>query len=133
MNARFIRKLLVALVIIAPVFSNTDCKKQDKCGCDGDVLFTLDKAQVTIYINSTGNSITFAPVGNPYETYNFCNPNEMLPKLADVKSGDMVLVSGDAYWECNFLMQSSNSSYQSYYKVYMIKVTDVGSDLYGKK
>lgn len=133
MRGQIIRKILVAFIILVPVVSYTGCKKQAKCGCDGDVLFTLDKVQATVYYNETGTSITFSTLSDPYSTYNFCNPGEMFPKLKDYKSGDVLLVSGHAYWECNYLYQSSNYSYQSYYKVYMIQVTDVSVDLYGKK
>lgn len=132
MRGNIIRKILVALIVIIPVFSTTDCKKQAKCGCDGDVLFTLTNEQATVYYNETGTSITFQRLSNPYETYNFCNPGEMFPKFKDYKSGDVLLVSGHAYWECNFLYQSSNYSY-GLSKVYMVQVTDVTVDLYGKK
>jgi len=132
MRGNIIRKILVALIVIIPVFSTTDCKKQAKCGCDGDVLFTLTNEQATVYYNETGTSITFQRLSNPYETYNFCNPGEMFPKFKDYKSGDVLLVSGHAYWECNFLYQSSNYSY-GLSKVYMIQVTDVTVNLYGKK
>jgi hypothetical protein len=131
--AKILRKLLVILVVIIPAFSVTDCKKQAKCGCDGDILFTLTRSQATVYFNETGTNITFTPVDNPYSSYYFCNPQEMFPKLADAKSGDILLISGYAFWECNFLYQSSNYSYySSMYKVYQIVVTDVVSDLYGK-
>jgi len=134
MRGQLIRKLLVIMIIFAPVVSYTGCKKQAKCGCDGDLLFTLTKSQAYVYFNETGSTITFTPVDNPYSTYNFCNPGEMFPKLAESKPGDILLVSGDAFWECNYLYQQSNSSYQtSYYKVYMMHVTNVESDLYGKK
>jgi hypothetical protein len=133
MRGNIIRKLLVAVVIMAPLFSFSDCKKQAKCGCDGDILFTMTDAQATVYFNETGTNITFSTVDNPYSNYNFCNPGEMFPRMKDFKSGDILLVSGQAYWECNFLYQSSNSSYQSYYKVYMIYVTDVRVDMFGKK
>jgi hypothetical protein len=56
----------------------------------------------------------------------------MYSKLADYKSGDILLVSGYVYWECNYVYQSSNYQYQSYYKVYMVEVTDVYKNLYGK-
>ncbi len=128
-----IRKLIIALIIIAPVVSYSGCKKQPKCGCDGDVILTLSQTPVTVYWNETGSNITFQKPGNAYETYNFCNPEEMFPKLADSKSGDVLLITGNAYWECNYLYQTSNYSYQSYYKVYMVQVTDVYADLYGKK
>ena len=133
MRSQIIRKILVVFIILAPAFSYSGCKKQAKCGCDGDVLFTLDKSEATVFYNDTGTSITFTLTSDPYSTYNFCNPGEMFPKLKDYKSGDVLQVSGHAYWECNYLYQSSNYSYQTYYKVYMIQVTDVSVDLYGKK
>jgi hypothetical protein len=128
-----IRKLIVVLIIVAPVVSYSGCKKQPKCGCDGDVILTMTQTPATVYWNETGTNITFQKVGNQYETYNFCNPEEMFPNLADSKSGDVLLITGNAYWECNYLYQTSNYSYQSYYKVYMVQVTDVYADLYGKK
>lgn len=134
MRVKILRKILVLLVFIVPLFTSTDCKKQAKCGCNGDVLFSVTKEQAHVYFNDTGTSIYFMPLSNPYATYYFCNPGEMFPKLSEAKSGDILLVTGDAYWECNFLYQSSNYSYySSTYKVYQIQVTDVISDLYGKK
>jgi hypothetical protein len=133
MRGQIIRKILVVLIILAPVLSYSGCKKQAKCGCGKDVLFTLTNTQATVYYNDTGTSITFTPLDNPYATYNFCNPGEMFPKFKDYKSGDVLLVSGNVFWECNYLYQTSNYSYQTYYKVYMIQVTDVTVDLYGKK
>ena len=133
MRGHIIRKVLVVLIILAPVLSYSDCKKQAKCGCDGDVLFTLTNTQATVIYNATGTNIYFTTLTDPYSTYNFCNPGEMFPKFTDYKSGDVLLVSGRVFWECNFLYQSSNSSYSTYYKVYMIQVTDVTVNLYGKK
>lgn len=132
MRGLIIRKILVVLIMLAPVLSYTGCKKQAKCGCDGDVLFSLTKVQAYVYWTSAA-SITCVSMSDPYSTYNFCNPGEMFPKLKDYKSGDLLLVSGQAFWECNYLYQSSNYSYGSYYKVYMIQVSDVSVDLYGKK
>lgn len=132
MRGHILRKILVVLIIIAPVFSNQGCKKQAKCGCGKDILFSLTNEPSTVIYNETGTSIFFSRVSNPYDRYNFCNPGEMFPKFKDYKSGDVLLVSGHAYWECNYLYQSSNYSYNPY-KVYMIQVTDVTVDLYGKK
>jgi hypothetical protein len=130
---KILRKLLVLMVIVLPLFAGTDCKKQAKCGCDGDMLFTLTREQARVYFNETGSNIYFSTLNNPYSTYYFCNPGEMFSKLTDSKSGDILLVSGVAYWECNFLYQSSNYSYYtSMYKVYQVQVTDVVTDLYGK-
>jgi hypothetical protein len=93
----------------------------------------LYHTRAAVYWNETGTSITFTTTDDPYSTYNFCNPGEMFPRLADFKTGDVLLISGHAYWECNYLYQQSNYQYQTYYKVYMMQVTDVYSDLYGKK
>jgi hypothetical protein len=133
MKGNIIRKFFVAIVIMAPLFSFSDCKKQAKCGCDGDQLFTLTDAQATVSWDS-GASIQFSTIDNPYAYYNFCNPGEMFPKMQDFKSGDLLLVSGQAFWECNYLYQSSQGSqYQSYIKVYMIYVTNVRVSAFGKK
>jgi hypothetical protein len=133
MRRLILRKLLVVLIAVIPIFSYSDCKKQAKCGCKGDVLVTFTEEQATVYWETTGASITFTTPSQPYSQYNFCNPGEMFPKLADFKSGDMLLVSGHVFWDCNFLYQSSNYSYQSAVKQYQVMVTDVTKNLYGKK
>ena len=135
MRLHCIRKILVVLIIIMPVISDSACKKQAKCGCGKDVLFTLTKEPSLVYFNATGSYITFQVYGNTYDTYNFCNPGEMFPKFTTFKTGDLLLVSGLAYWDCNYLYQNSNSnsSYQSYYKVYVVQVTDVEKSPFGKK
>jgi hypothetical protein len=132
MRGKIIRKILVVLIIITPLISYSGCKKQAKCGCGKDVLYTLTNQQAYVYFSEPAAGITFTSVGDPYSTYNFCNPSEMFPKLKDYKSGDILLVSGYVYWECNFVYQSSNYQYQTYYKVYMVEVTDVYKNLYGK-
>jgi len=119
--------------MVAPVFSHSGCKKQAKCGCGKDVLYTLTNRQATVYFTDAESQITFQLYGNLYDTYIFCNPSEMFPKFTDFKSGDLLEVSGLVYWDCNYLYNNSNSSYQSYYKVYQVQVTDVVKSPYGKK
>jgi hypothetical protein len=128
-----LRKILVGLIIIAPVITSTDCKKQAKCGCGKDVLYTLTSSSVNVYFNDTYSLLYFQPLGDPYSQYNFCNPSEIIPKLADSKSGDILQVSGFVYWNCNYVSQSSNSSYTSMYKVYDVQCTALESNPYGKK
>ena len=133
MIGQIIRKFLVVMIIVVPVFSYSGCKKQAKCGCDGDTLFALDKTDAKVYYDASGTSITFQTTDDAYSTYNFCNPQEMFPKFKDYKSGDVLQVSGSVYWDCSYLYQQSNYSYQTYYKVYVVRVTDVSLNLYGKK
>jgi hypothetical protein len=131
MRTNIIRKILVALIIIIPILADSSCKKQAKCGCGKDVLFSLTEQSVYVYWSSS-TSIYFMIVGDSYSTYYLCNPTEMYPNLKDAKSGDVLLVSGHVYWDCNYVMQSSNSSYQSIYKIYNCQVTDLRLDLFGK-
>jgi hypothetical protein len=133
MKANILRKIFIVLIFIAPAVSYSGCKKQAKCGCGKDVLFTLTNTRAHVYFNDTGTNIYFQLVADPYSTYYFCNPSEMFTKMSDFKSGDELLVSGHCYWECNYLYQSSNSSYGSYYKTYNCEVTNVYMDLFGKK
>ncbi len=132
MRIHLIRKLFIALVLLAPVLSYTGCKKQAKCGCNGDVLYTLKGSQAYVYFNEDGSSIFFTLTVDPYSTYNFCNPGEMFPKLSNYKSGDILDVYGDVFWDCTYVMQSSSSPYGSYRKVYQVMGTDISINPYGK-
>jgi hypothetical protein len=133
MRGRILNKIIAFLIILVPLFTVTDCRKQEKCGCDGDVLGSLEGAQASVSFNEAGTNITFQLLDNPYSSYIFCNPTEMFSKFEDINPGDVVLISGNIFWDCNFLYQSSNYSYYSSpYKVYQVQVTNVISDLYGK-
>jgi hypothetical protein len=132
MKGNILRKILVLLIFVAPAVSYSGCKKQAKCGCGKDVLFTLTNE--ASYVSwETGSNIYFKTLSDPYSSYNFCNPSEMFKTMGDYKSGDKLLVSGHVYWNCAYVNQSSNSSYSSIYKIYDVQVTDVHMDLYGKK
>jgi predicted small secreted protein len=117
MKGNMLRKILILIIFVAPAVSYTGCKKQAKCGCGKDVLFTLTNEPSHVMFNETYTSIQFSTLTDPYSTYNFCNPSEMKEKLADYKTGDELLVSGHVYWNCSYVNQSSNSSYGgSYYR-----------------
>jgi hypothetical protein len=129
---KLLRKIIILIIFITPAISYTGCKKQNKCGCGKDILFDLTLQPANVYWE-TGSSISFRFSSEPYSTYNFCNPTEMFKTMTDYKSGDELLVSGHVYWNCSYINQSSNSSYQSYYKIYDVFVTDVHMDQFGKK
>jgi len=133
-----IRKFLVVLIFILPLFSWSGCKKQVKCGCDGDVLRSWDNQLMdrsSIRYGTDGASASFIiSSGYYYDTYYFCNPGEMYDEYLDLEGEDQLLLSGDLFWECTYMMNSSGNSYYTYYyKVYNIKVTELKSYLYGKK
>ena len=133
MRGYAIRKILVLLIFILPVISYSGCKKQARCGCDKDALFTMEEEPVeytALRYNAEGTSASFS---SGYSTYIFCNPIEFFEKYKKFSPGDQILVSGETFWECNYLYSTSNYSYGAYYKVYQIKVTDLTVHLYGKK
>ncbi|MGC1391365.1 MAG: hypothetical protein WA816_10035 [Bacteroidales bacterium] len=131
MRGNAIKKMLVAMIFIAPIIIYSDCKKQAKCGCGKDVLFSLAATSCNIYFTD-GSTISAQTVGDIYSTYIFCNPSEMFKNLANSKTGDVLQVTGSVYWDCNYVYQTSNSTYQSLYKTYDIQVTGLTVDLYGK-
>ncbi len=132
MIGKTISKFLIAGVIIFAMFISTDCKKQVRCGCGKDVVRSLVNTSANIYFSPDKATISCYIVGNQYASYTFCNPSEMAPKLVDISSGDIMLVTGSAYYDCQALSQQSNSRYPSIQQYYQIEVDDLTLDLYGK-
>ena len=88
----------------------------------------------SILYSANGESASFLIYnGIYYDTYIFCNPEEMFPTYTDLAGEKQVLISGDVFWDCTYMMSASNSYYYSYYKVYNIQITKMKSYLYGKK
>jgi hypothetical protein len=136
MNNHIIRKIAVVLIMVLPLVSYQGCKKQPKCGCGKDILFSLEDDLIeysAIIYNEDGTNAYFR---DGMDTYYFCNPSEMFQKFKTFAQGDQILMSGDVFWECNYIYSVSNYSYGygygSYYKVYNIQVTDMKAYLYGK-
>lgn len=132
----YIKKILASgvltLLVIAAVISDTGCKKQPKCGCDGDRLDSIDQGHAYISYNAEKNMAQFSPTGDPYSIFNFCNPQEFMGELTQLEQGQEVVVSGEYFYDCTWLMNNSNSGQYSPYKIYQIKVTAVSSYDYGK-
>lgn len=140
-----IRKLLVVLIILIPVVSYTGCKKQLKCGCNGDKLYRVshqifDHSSITY--NTTGTNAYFfvyTAGGVYYDTYYLCNPSARFADYTKVPASSQIEVSGDVFWDCSFVQSASSTSsqssyYYSYYKVYNIMVDTLAAvDPYAKK
>ena len=133
---RLLRKILVVVVLFAALFINTDCKKQKRCGCRGDVLYGYQNETEVYFSDETSTIMMY--VINSYgsvDQFTFCNPDEIRPKLEKFKSGvDALVVLGNVYWDCNYVMQASSNPYYGYGygAAYNIYVTDIYMDMYGK-
>jgi hypothetical protein len=99
-----IRKLILFMIFTLPLFSWSGCKKQVKCGCNGDVIGSFDNELMdrsSIRYSSGGASAYFTiSNGFYYDTYYFCNPAEMYSAYQDLEGEDQILLSGDLFWEC---------------------------------
>lgn len=122
----------LALLLIAGVISMATCKKQEKCGCDGDALDSLQQGHVYISYNAETKSAQFRPLWSNYDIYYFCNPSAFMEKLKTFEQGAEILVSGEYFYECNYLMNAGNGGSYSMYRIYQIQVTDVAAYDYGK-
>lgn len=129
---RSIYNLALTCLVIIPFAFNAGCKKQPKCGCDGDPLDTLNKAHVLVYYDADKKSAQCTGVNDPYSIFYFCNPSAVMGELTKYEQGAEILITGPFFYECNYLMNSSNSYYPSLYRIYQIQVTAVEPDLYGK-
>lgn len=132
MRFAFIRKLFVVLIIAAPVFTDLACKKQPKCGCGKDVVFEMINQSVNVYYDVANNGASFTNPIDQYSSYSFCNAKEMMSTLSKYRSGSLLLLTGKAYYECNYLMNAGNNPYYAQYKVFLVEVSDVREILYGK-
>lgn len=133
MAGKILRKVLIYLIIAAPLLSFADCKKQARCGCGKDVLNTITQESASVYWTTDGQTIYLQRLSDPFSYYYFCNPSEMFGNLKDAKQGDILVVSGNVYWNCNYVSQSSSYPYSSYQRVYDIHVTELVQNLFGKK
>ena len=135
---RLLKKVLVIIVLFAPLFINTDCKKQKKCGCNGDILAEYDRESHVFFDAEDDESNTIymqqvGYVGYYYDSYTFCNPDKWKTELKKYKTGEILVVKGHYYWDCNFVMQQSSSYGYGYGgRSYNIYVDSVYVNMYGK-
>ena len=125
-----LRKLLVIIVLFAPLFVNTDCKKQKRCGCPprGDIIRQYNYENA-VYFNDES---TMVQMFEYYDSYTFCNPDRWREELKKYKSGDALVVKGDVYWDCSWVMQASNNPQGSLGASYQIYVDTIYMEMYGK-
>jgi hypothetical protein len=131
MKAKNFKSLYILLILTTVALVYYGCKKQAKCGCGKDMIFELTDAQVLVQYNPASNTAVFYPSSSNGSTYYFCNPGAWVDSLKKLNTQDYLLLSGKCYYECNYLMNSSNYYYQVP-PVYQVEVTGLRQDNYGK-
>jgi hypothetical protein len=135
MKSYFSGKLLVVFIVLAPLVIDFGCKKQPKCGCGKDMIFSLEDQPSTIFYMVEGSYASFQPdLGVGGATYIFCSPGRWIDTLVlkNYPSGSRLLLTGKAYYDCTYLINSGNYSYQLP-PTYQVEVTSLKPDNYGKK
>lgn len=135
MKSYRLRKILVILIILTPLFSDLGCKKQPKCGCGKDVVFEITDGQAQVYYSESSKSASFISIMSTGSSYYFCNPGKWIDSLkvyTNNTQGAVLLVTGKCYYECNYLMNSGSYGYPIP-PVYQVDVTNVKKDNYSKK
>jgi hypothetical protein len=130
MKNKPVLKIFLAALFVCSAVTYGGCKKQAKCGCGKDVVQNLTEVQVMVQYNASSNTAIFYPVYSTGATYYFCNPGQWMDSLKKLNTADYLLLTGKAYYECNYLMQASNYSYLP--PVYQVEVTGIRADNYGK-
>lgn len=117
-------KFIFLFVIL--VFSlQPGCKKQPKCGCDGDVRFSLTETRGTILYNVETSYAQFQP-GDVFSTFEICDAGSVMDLLTPFEQGETVLVSGDAYDDCYKMVNPYA------YANYMLRLTEIKKDEFDK-
>ncbi len=131
MKSKVFRKIFIVIIFIAPLIFDMGCKKQKKCGCGKDVIFDFTDVPVNMYYIESSKTIQFYSISNTSSTYYFCNPGDWIDVVKKYAQGQVLLVSGKAYYECNYLMNSSNYGYYIP-PTYQVQVSNVKPDNYSK-
>ena len=111
----------IFIVGVLVFFSQPGCKKQPKCGCDGDVRFPLVETRGTIFYNEETSYAKFQP-SDIYSTFEICDAGEVMDLLTPFEQGETVLVSGDAYDDCYKMVNPYA------YANYMLRLTEIKKD-----
>ncbi len=97
------------------------CKKQPKCGCDGDIRFPIIETKGTIIYNEETSYAEFQP-SEIYSHFEICDAGTVMDLLTPFEQGETVLVSGDAYDDCYKM-------YNPYaYANYMLDLKEIRKD-----
>jgi hypothetical protein len=130
MKSRLAGRLFIIVLFILPLLTYEGCKKQPKCGCGKDIIINLDEVQVIVQFDTASHTAIFTPVYTTGSTYYFCNPGQWMDSLKKLNTNEYLLLSGKAYYDCNYLMQAANYSYLP--PVYQVEVSGLKEDNYGK-
>ncbi|NOY37871.1 MAG: hypothetical protein GXO83_09895 [Chlorobi bacterium] len=117
MKRRAVMSKMISLLVISVLFLYTGgCKKQ-KCGCDGEELFTLNDQAGILYYSDTKYSYFISD--GVYSYFTICNPDGVWDMIKKFKNGDKVWITGSVSDDC---MKKVSGWY---YSNYVIRVENI--------
>jgi hypothetical protein len=132
MKFSIIRKSIVVLIILLPLIADLGCKKQTRCGCGKDVVFPYSDQDANVFWTADYETVFFYGKLDGSTNY-FCNPGKWTDFLKSFSSGQDLLVTGDAYYDCTYLMNNSSQGYATTAPIYQVNVTNLKKNNYAKK
>ncbi len=108
------KKISLALLFLF-LFINNGCK-EEKCGCEGEVLFNLNSEEGYITYNKDSKFSSFTPK-NVYGTFfTICDPVEAWDMISKFEDGADVIVWGRASDDC---LKKMNAMYRNSYTLHL--------------
>ena len=115
---RFYKFIFIFVVLVFSL--QPGCKKQPKCGCDGDVRFTLSEERGTLTYDEESGYAVFMAI---YYHFEICDAGSVMDLLTPFEQGETVLVSGDVYDDCSKI--TNPYMYNNYY---MLDLKEIKKD-----
>ena len=110
----------VSLVILFSfLFVNNGCK-EEKCGCEGEVLFTITKSPGILSYNEDTKFSSIASTQIYGSYFTICDPIEVWDMVSQFEDGADVLVWGRAADDC---AKKTNPMYQNFYTLHLDSIT----------
>lgn len=108
-------KKISLVLIFSLLFINNGCK-EDKCGCEGEIIFNLNEEVGYISYSEETKLSSFSPRDVYGSYFTICDPIEVWDMISQFPSGEEVIVWGRAADDC---LKKVNPMYRNAYTLHL--------------
>ncbi len=108
-------KKIALLILFSFLFINNGCK-EEKCGCEGEVLFNLNYEIGYISYSEDTKMSSFTPRDVYGTFFTICDPVEVWDMVSQFPNGEEVIVWGRASDDC---LKKVNPMYRNAYTLHL--------------
>jgi len=108
-------KKISLVLLFSFLFINNGCK-EEKCGCEGEILFNVSSEIGYISYNPESKFSSFTPKYVSGSFFTICEPVDVWDKISQFEDGEEVLVWGRASDDC---LKKVNPMYRNAYTLYL--------------